>query len=72
MTRVNRYNGQQRKTQTLAQRRNQNKHLEVGETLKQQTGDPKLREKTGTIDFSQPNTVATNPQCNLLQMILHF
>lgn len=62
MTRVNRYNGQQRKTQTLAQRRNQHKHLEVGETLKQQTGDPKLREKTGTIDFSQPNPVVTNPQ----------
>ena len=62
MTRVNRYNGQQGKTQTLAQRRKQHKQLEVGQTLTQPTGDPKLREKTGTIDFSQPNPVATNPQ----------
>ena len=62
MTKVNRYNGQQRKTQTLAQRRKQHKPLEVGQTLTQPTGDPKLKEKTGTIDFSQPNPVATNPQ----------
>lgn len=62
MTKVNRYNGQQRKTQTLAQRRNQYKHLEVGQTLKQQIGDPKLKETTGTIDFSQPKPVVTNPQ----------
>lgn len=61
MTRVNRYNGQQRKTQTLAQRRKQNKHLEVGETLKQQTGDPKLRQQS--IITAQPQApVVTNPQ----------
>lgn len=62
MTRVNRYNGQQRKTQNLAQRKNQHKHLEVGQTLTQPTGDPKLKETTGTIDFSQPKPVVTNPQ----------
>lgn len=62
MTKVNRYNGQQRRTQNLAQRKNQHKHLEVGQTLTQPTGDPKLKETTGTIDFSQPKPVVTNPQ----------
>ena len=61
MTKVNRYNGQQRKTQTLAQRRNQHKHLEVGQTLTQPTGDPKLRQQS--IITAQPQApVVTNPQ----------
>lgn len=62
MTKVNRYNGQQRRTQNLAQRRKQHKPLEVGQTLTQPTADPKLKETTGTIDFSQPKPVVTNPQ----------
>ena len=62
MTKVNRYNGQQRRTQNLAQRRKQYKPLEVGQTLTQPTADPKLKETTGTIDFSQPKPVVTNPQ----------
>lgn len=61
MTKVNRYNGQQGKTQTLAQRRNQYKHLKVGQTLTQQTGDPKLRQQS--IITAQPQApVVTNPQ----------
>lgn len=62
MTKVNRYNGQQRRTQNLAQRRKQHKSLEVGQTLTQPTADPKLKKTTGTIDFSQPKPVVTNPQ----------
>lgn len=61
MTKVNRYNGQQRKTQTLAQRRKQHKQLEVGQTLTQPTGDPKLRQQS--IITAQPQApVVTNPQ----------
>ena len=62
MTKVNRYNGQQRRTQNLAQRKKQHKPLEVGQTLTQPTADPKLKGTTGTIDFSQPKPVVTNPQ----------
>ena len=36
MTKVNRYNGQQRRTQNLAQHKKQHKPLEVGQTLTQQ------------------------------------
>lgn len=61
MTRVNRYNGQQRRTQNLAQRKKQHKPLEVGQTLTQPTGDPKLRQQS--IITAQPQApVVTNPQ----------
>lgn len=61
MTKVNRYNGQQRRTQNLAQRKKQHKPLEVGQTLTQPTGDPKLRQQS--IITAQPQApVVTNPQ----------
>lgn len=62
MTRINRYKGQQGKTKTLAQHRKQHKPLDAGQILTQPTGDTKLKEKVGTIDFSQPKPVVTNPQ----------
>lgn len=59
----NRQNRQNKKT-TLADRRKAQNHkpLEVGQTITAPTGDPKLRERTTTIDFSQPKPVVTNPQ----------
>lgn len=61
MTKVNRYNGQQRRTQNLAQSKKQHKPLEVGQTLTQQTGDPKLRQQS--IITAQPQApFVTNPQ----------
>lgn len=68
MTRVN-GNYQQPKT-NLRDWKKTHKQLEVGQTLSQPTGDPKLREKTGTIEFPQsvsgggqnPQSVVTNPQ----------
>ena len=66
MTRIdghNRPNRQNKKT-TLADRRKAQNHksLEVGQTITAPTGDPKLRERTTTIDFSQQQPVVTNPQ----------
>lgn len=59
----NRQNRQNKKT-TLADRRKAQNHkpLEVGQTITAPTGDPKLRERTTTIDFSQQQPVVTNPQ----------
>ena len=59
----NRHNRQNKKT-TLADRRKAQNHksLEVGQTITAPTGDPKLRERTTTIDFSQQQPVVTNPQ----------
>lgn len=67
MTRVN-GNYQQPKT-NLRDWKRTHKQLEVGQTLSQPTGDPKLREKTGTIEFPQsvsgggqnPQSVVTDP-----------
>ena len=50
-------------TTTLADRRKKtNYNLEVGQTITTPTGDPKLRERTTTVDFSQQQSVVTNPQ----------
>lgn len=65
MTRVN-GNYQQPKT-NLRDWKRTHKPLEAGQTLSQPTGEPKLREKTGTIEF--PQSVSGGGILNLLLLI---
>ena len=60
MTRVN-GNYQQPKT-NLRDWKRTHKPLEAGQTLSQPTGDPRLREKTGTIEFPQSVSGGGNTQ----------
>ena len=65
MTRVN-GNYQQPKT-NLRDWKRTHEPLEAGQTLSQPTGEPKLREKTGTIEF--PQSVSGGGILNLLLLI---
>lgn len=57
--RIDGQNGKRSQTTNLKQHKKTHKKLEVGQTLAQPTGDPKLREKFETPTFSQPT--ATTP-----------
>lgn len=57
--RIDGQNGKRSQTTNLKQHKKTHKKLEVGQTLTQPTGDPKLREKFETPTFSQPT--ATTP-----------
>ena len=57
--RIDGQNGKRSQTTNLKQHKKTHKKLEVGQTLAQPTGDPKLREKFETSTFSQPT--ATTP-----------
>lgn len=57
--RIDGQNGKRSQTINLKQHKKTHKKLEVGQTLAQPTGDPKLREKFETPTFSQPT--ATTP-----------
>lgn len=57
--RIDGQNGKRSQTANLKQHKKTHKKLEVGQTLAQPTGDPKLREKFETPTFSQPT--ATTP-----------
>lgn len=55
--RIDGRNRRQTRTTTLADWKKTHKGLEVGQTLSQPTGDPKLRNKTtAPISFTQPQT----------------
>lgn len=57
--RIDGQNGKRSQTTNLKQHKKTHKKLEAGQTLAQPTGDPKLREKFETPNFSQPT--ATTP-----------
>ncbi len=63
MRRIDGHNRPNQNTTLADRRKAQNgKHIEPGQTITTPTGDPKLRERTTTVDFSQPKPVVTNPQ----------
>ena len=63
MRRIDGHNRPNQNTTLADRRKAQNgKHIEPGQTITTPTGDPKLRERTTTVDFSQQQSVVTNPQ----------